>query len=133
MLPWPSFDRGLCPNDQPVMTLVPTREDWAAGRTTAGLATHGHDDMHAGEIEGSVLRHIALIWSGWARKTATIMRWTQAAARARHRGLCNRSRNLPQGADRHGAKLVSERQRGCAGVKDDAGDEVVAEAVGESA
>src|SRR4051794_19523233 len=45
--------------DGPVMTLFPTREDWAAARTAAGMATDGHDDMHAGEIEVSVLRRIA--------------------------------------------------------------------------
>ncbi len=43
----------------PVMTLFPTREDWAVARTAAGMATDGHDDMHAGEIEVSVLRRIA--------------------------------------------------------------------------
>jgi hypothetical protein len=41
--------------------------------------------------------------------------------------------NLPKGADWHGAKLLAERQGRCSGVEDDAGDEVVAEAVGESA
>ena len=35
--------------------------------------------------------------------------------------------------DRHGAELAAERQGGGAGVEDDAGGEVVAEAVGQSA
>jgi creatinine amidohydrolase len=43
----------------PVMTLFPTREDWDAARTAAELATDAHDDMHAGEIEVSILRHVA--------------------------------------------------------------------------
>lgn len=42
----------------PAMTLFPTREDWAAARTAAGLASGGHDDMHAGELEVSLLRHV---------------------------------------------------------------------------
>jgi hypothetical protein len=41
--------------------------------------------------------------------------------------------NLPQRTDRHGAQLVAERQGGRTGVEDDAGDEVVAEAIGETA
>lgn len=45
--------------DGPVMTLFPTREDWEAARTAAGLTTNSHDDMHAGEIEVSILRHVA--------------------------------------------------------------------------
>src|ERR1700754_4232670 len=40
---------------------------------------------------------------------------------------------VPEGTDRHGAQLFAEGQRGGAGVKDDAGDEVVAQAVGEAA
>jgi creatinine amidohydrolase len=44
---------------KPVMTLFPAREDWAAARARAGLATGEHDDMHAGEIEVSLLRHVA--------------------------------------------------------------------------
>jgi creatinine amidohydrolase len=44
---------------RPVMTLFPTHEDWETARTAAGLATDSHDDMHAGEIEVSLLRHVA--------------------------------------------------------------------------
>jgi creatinine amidohydrolase len=43
----------------PTMTLFPAREDWNAARQAAGLASNGHDDMHAGELEVSVLRHVA--------------------------------------------------------------------------
>jgi creatinine amidohydrolase len=43
----------------PTMTLFPTREDWNSARQAAGLASSGHDDMHAGELEASVLLHVA--------------------------------------------------------------------------
>jgi creatinine amidohydrolase len=43
---------------KPTMTLYPTREDWKAARTAAELSTNSHDDMHAGEIEVSILRHV---------------------------------------------------------------------------
>lgn len=44
--------------DGPAMTLFPTRDDWAAARTAAGLASNGHDDMHAGELEVSILQYV---------------------------------------------------------------------------
>jgi hypothetical protein len=47
--------------------------------------------------------------------------------------VCCRGWNLPQGADWHGTEFVAERQGGCSGVEDDAGDKVIAETVGESA
>lgn len=37
------------------MTLFPTRADWDAARRDAGLDTDAHHDMHAGELEVSVL------------------------------------------------------------------------------
>jgi creatinine amidohydrolase len=43
----------------PKMTLFPTRGDWATARKAAGLASDDHDDMHAGELEVSLLRHVA--------------------------------------------------------------------------
>ena len=43
----------------PTMTLFPAREDWHSARQAAGLASNGYDDMHAGELEASVLRHAA--------------------------------------------------------------------------
>ncbi len=39
------------------MALFPAREDWAEARQAAGLASSGHEDMHAGEIETSILLH----------------------------------------------------------------------------
>jgi creatinine amidohydrolase len=39
----------------PCMSLFPTNEDWASARATAGLMTTDHEDMHAGELETSIL------------------------------------------------------------------------------
>ncbi|MBB5166703.1 creatininase family protein [Mycobacterium sp. AZCC_0083] len=35
--------------------LYPSREDWAETRVAAGMGSSSHDDMHAGELETSVL------------------------------------------------------------------------------
>lgn len=35
--------------------LYPSREDWAEARTAAGVTSTNHDDMHAGELETSIL------------------------------------------------------------------------------
>jgi creatinine amidohydrolase len=43
----------------PRMTLFPNRQDWDQARADAGLESTGHDDMHAGEIETSILLHAA--------------------------------------------------------------------------
>jgi creatinine amidohydrolase/Fe(II)-dependent formamide hydrolase-like protein len=40
------------------MALYPGRHDWEAARTAAGLTSRSHDDMHAGEIETSLLLHL---------------------------------------------------------------------------
>lgn len=37
--------------------LYPARQDWDDARHAAGLDTSGHEDMHAGEIEASILLH----------------------------------------------------------------------------
>ncbi|WP_230394013.1 creatininase family protein [Plantactinospora alkalitolerans] len=37
------------------MALYPRRQDWETARQQAGLASSSHDDMHAGEIETSLL------------------------------------------------------------------------------
>lgn len=37
------------------MTLFPTRTDWDTARRDAELETSAHDDMHAGELEASIL------------------------------------------------------------------------------
>lgn len=41
------------------LSLFPGRSDWAAAREVAGLETNAHDDMHAGELEVSILLHCA--------------------------------------------------------------------------
>jgi creatinine amidohydrolase len=41
------------------MDLFPNRSDWDRARVEAGLATTAHEDMHAGELEVSVLLHVA--------------------------------------------------------------------------
>lgn len=40
------------------MALYPRRQDWETARREAGLDSSGHDDMHAGEIETSLLLHL---------------------------------------------------------------------------
>ncbi|OBH17312.1 creatininase family protein [Mycolicibacter sinensis] len=35
--------------------LYPSREDWTEARAAAGIRTSNHDDMHAGELETSIL------------------------------------------------------------------------------
>jgi creatinine amidohydrolase len=44
---------------RPLMGLFPSRADWDRARSEAGLATIAHEDMHAGELEVSVLLHVA--------------------------------------------------------------------------
>ena len=39
------------------MTLFPTEPDWEDARAEAGLTTNGLSDMHAGELETSILLH----------------------------------------------------------------------------
>jgi len=41
----------------PRMTLFPSRTDWESARTAAGLASTTSEDMHAGELEVSLLLH----------------------------------------------------------------------------
>ncbi len=40
------------------MALFPSGRDWADARQSAGLATSNHEDMHAGELETSILLHV---------------------------------------------------------------------------
>lgn len=42
----------------PVMALFPSRDDWSQARAHAGITTSTHDDMHAGELETSLLLHL---------------------------------------------------------------------------
>jgi creatinine amidohydrolase len=53
--------------DGPAMALFPGRADWAAARAAAELETDAHDDMHAGELETSILLHVHpdLVRPGW--------------------------------------------------------------------
>src|SRR3954464_4544222 len=39
-------------------TLFPGRADWDRARADAGVSSTGHSDMHAGELETSLLLHI---------------------------------------------------------------------------
>ena len=43
----------------PTMSLFPTGSDWAKARTDAAMTTNSHEDMHAGELETSLLLHVA--------------------------------------------------------------------------
>jgi creatinine amidohydrolase len=40
------------------MALFPSGRDWADARQSARLATSSHEDMHAGELETSILLHV---------------------------------------------------------------------------
>jgi creatinine amidohydrolase len=44
---------------RPVATLFPTSADWSDARAAARLESTAHEDMHAGEIETSLLMHVA--------------------------------------------------------------------------
>ncbi len=48
--------------------LFPGSSDWKAARVAAGCVNTTHDDMHAGEVETSILLHVApdLVGEGWA-------------------------------------------------------------------
>ncbi|MBN0971283.1 creatininase family protein [Gordonia hongkongensis] len=39
----------------PTTALYPSRDDWDQARTAAEMITNSHDDMHAGELETSIL------------------------------------------------------------------------------
>ena len=43
----------------PRMALFPHRDDWDRARKAGGLLTTSHEDMHGGELETSVLLHVA--------------------------------------------------------------------------
>ncbi|MFJ4679014.1 creatininase family protein [Kitasatospora sp. NPDC088783] len=44
--------------DGPRMALFPRGQDWQSARQAAGLESSAHDDMHAGEVETSLLLHL---------------------------------------------------------------------------
>jgi creatinine amidohydrolase len=54
----------------PVMALFPSRDDWSRARADAGITTSTHDDMHAGELETSLLLHLTPELVGHTYKTA---------------------------------------------------------------
>lgn len=41
------------------MALFPHRDDWTQARKAAGMVTDNHEDMHGGELETSILLHVA--------------------------------------------------------------------------
>lgn len=41
------------------MALFPHRDDWTHARKAGGLVTDSHEDMHGGELETSILLHVA--------------------------------------------------------------------------
>lgn len=43
----------------PVMSLFPQNHSWSKARTDAGMETDNHTDMHAGELETSILLAVA--------------------------------------------------------------------------
>jgi len=43
----------------PRMVLFPHRDDWDHARKAAGLVTSSHEDMHGGELETSLILHVA--------------------------------------------------------------------------
>lgn len=47
--------------------LFPSREDWTEARKAAGITSTNHDDMHAGELETSILlaSHPGHVRDGW--------------------------------------------------------------------
>jgi len=47
--------------------LYTSRDDWAHARTAAGITSSSHDDMHAGELETSILlaTHPTYVRDGW--------------------------------------------------------------------
>ncbi|AXO22482.1 MULTISPECIES: creatininase family protein [Mycobacteriaceae] len=47
--------------------LYPSREDWTEARAAAGIHSSNHDDMHAGELETSILlaTHPDYLRDGW--------------------------------------------------------------------
>jgi len=49
------------------MALFPHRDDWTHARKAGGLVTDSHEDMHGGELETSILLHVApeLVRSGF--------------------------------------------------------------------
>ncbi len=49
------------------MALFPAKDDWKDARRAAGMVTSDHEDMHAGELETSIVLHACpeLVRDGW--------------------------------------------------------------------
>ena len=49
------------------MALFPAKDDWKDARRAAGMATSDHEDMHAGELETSIVLYASpeLVRDGW--------------------------------------------------------------------
>jgi len=56
--------------DGPNIALFPGRDDWATARVDGGLTSDAHEDMHAGEIETSLLMHLMPEVVGASRMSA---------------------------------------------------------------
>lgn len=52
---------------QPLVSVFPSSSDWAVARSAAEMKTIGRQDMHGGELETSILLHVAphLVRDGW--------------------------------------------------------------------
>jgi creatinine amidohydrolase len=62
------------------MALFPSAADWAEARQSAQLVSSAHEDMHAGEIETSILLHAhpELVKDGYQRACLPRARWAEA-------------------------------------------------------
>ncbi len=67
------------PNTRVKVGLYPSREDWTEARTAARIRSSSHDDMHAGELETSILlaSYPDYLRDGWqtSDRTATDRRY----------------------------------------------------------
>ena len=77
--------------------LYPSREDWAEARTAARITSSNHDDMHAGELETSVLlaAYPDYVRDGWntPRRTRSSLH-----VHSRHQRLHRHRRHWPSQA-----------------------------------
>lgn len=97
------------------MTLFPTSADWDDARTDAGLETSGHEDMHGGEGETSILLHGSPTSSAPDSETRIMSRMTGDTCSA---WACARTPPAASSVDLHSPPRtrVSDcllRSRGC--------------------
>jgi creatinine amidohydrolase len=100
----------------PRMALFPHRDDWSTARKAAGMVTDGHEDMHGGELETSILLHVApeLVREGyqdedWVASERTHLHMTGMAGYTES-GLIGR----PSLATAEKGRLVLEQLASCA-------------------